>query len=269
MAGRILHNLEPSCNVMSRVTIRLIGWSAMLATVAILLHASSRKKPSDQPGDALSGIRVEMYKPEELTFAQQVREVRDGKTTSIRVAAAELTDGDLATLAELTPLTTLQIDKGRISDEGLEHLESLEHIEHLRLRLSPISDAGLARLARWKTLRHLNLPHAEFTDAGIAHLHALPRLELLRFGSPHVTDAALATIATFQQLKFLHLINVPITDSSLVHLEQMPNLQSFYVDGGNLTDAGIGELLRRCPGLHFHQDQRHHDLDPRRDAHAH
>ena len=97
----------------------------------------------------------------------------------------------------------------------------------------------------------------------------MPDLEFLRFGADEVSDEGMQVIATFPSLRILHLIHVPITDASVDAVINMKKLESLYVDGSQLSDEGIVRLLKARPDLHFHRDQRHHDLDPSKESHSH
>jgi hypothetical protein len=256
---------------MSLMKFRLIGWTVVMVIVIAMMYVSSQKRKAKQAEPKSSpGIEIEFVPAEERSFDEQVQAVKDGKQENILIELSELKDSDLAKLAGLKNLKILQIDDGLITDDGIKHLASLENLEHLRLRHSPITDAGLAQLAKFPNLRWLNLPHADFTDAGLVELTKLPKLEFLRFSSKNVTDAGIAEIAKYPSLRILHTINVPLTDASIPHIIKMEKLESLYVDGSKLTDDGLGKLFEaRGDDLHFHQDQRHHDLDPRKNSHKH
>jgi hypothetical protein len=203
----------------------------------------------------------------ELEWAEQVQDVRDGRSTQIRVESPtirstqwnELSDGCAA-------LQVLEVAHAELPDDALQVVAALPDLTRLKLG-APIADAGAANIAVAQQLEILNLPEAEFTDAGLASLATLPRLQLLRFKSPRVSDAGLAHVAGMKSLRFLHLIDVPVTDAGLKHLHEMTWLESFYLDGGRCTDEGLSALLKALPGLHFHKDQLHLPDDPH--AHPH
>ena len=181
----------------------------------------------------------------ERPWSGQLQDVRDGRSTQIRIAAhdvgleewQELRDGCGA-------LRVLEVEHADIGDEELQVVAALPSLTQLKLG-SPIGDDGAARLAAAAHLEIVNLPVADMTDAGLTSLAKLPRLQLLRFRSPRVTDAGLAHISGMKSLRFLHLIDVPVTDAGLMHLYGMTWLESFYLDGGRTTDAGAS--LRIAP----------------------
>lgn len=203
----------------------------------------------------------------ERTWSEQVRDIRDGRSTQIRIEAQtvgpeawnELRNGCGA-------LRVLEVEQAGIGDADLHVLASLPGLTRLKLG-APITDAGVQRLAAAQNLEIVNLPEADMTDAGLAALATLPRLQLLRLRSRRVSDAGLVHIAGMKSLRFLHLIDVPVTDAGLQHLYGMTWLESFYLDGGRCSDEGLSALLKALPDLHFHKDQLHLPGDPRADAH--
>jgi hypothetical protein len=194
------------------------------------------------------------------------------------VRNAQLTDDDLALLVEAPQLKRVQIHGPEFTfgnprlafgDVAIGHLAKLPNLEWINIPGGEVTDDGLSEVGALKNLRILNLHQTQITDSGLQTLAPLQHLELLRFGSPHVTDAGIEHIAAINSLRFLHLIDVPITDAALKSIAAMPQLESFYLDGGNATDEGLSALVKARSDLHFHQDQRHLDDDPRRDDHSH
>ena len=173
----------------------------------------------------------------------------------------------LSNLAEMDWLETLILDQGVVTDESMQAIAALPNLEHLRLRLSPISDEGLNSLTRCDKLWLLNLPHADCTVEGVAALANLPRLRQLRLGCPNLGNDVSRAIASITTLRIVHLIGVPVTDEGLKTLAAMPHLESLYLDDSAVTAAGWEWLFREHPHLHVHVNQRHLDRDPK--AHAH
>lgn len=201
------------------------------------------------------------------SLEHRINDVRQGRSEQLVVDDHDFTDQEMASLAELDGLAELLVERGVVTDAGLQALAGMSRLRHLRLRGARITDQGAAKIAELRGLRFLNLPDADLSDAGLERLTELPELELLRLGSPRITDAGLAAVARMPSLKFLHLIDIPITDAALVHVEAAAQLTSFYVDGAGVTDEGIERLLAKRPQLHLHIDQQHSDRDPNRHEH--
>lgn len=220
---------------------------------------------STDPGSSASRPRTNAPAAEP-TWSGQVQDVRDGRSTQIRLEAHAIGTDEWNELHDgCGALRVLEVDRAGIGDADLQVLASLPGLTRLKLG-APISDAGVEALVAAQHLEILNLPEADITDDGLAALATLPRLQLLRLHSRRVTDAGLAHIADMKSLRFLHLIDVPITDAGLQHLYGMTWLESFYLDGGRCTDEGLSALRKALPNLHFHLDQLHLPGDPRADA---
>jgi len=93
---------------------------------------------------------------------------------------SEFRDQDLACLAKLTSLTSLQISHKGISNAGLKHLAGLTSLEHLSVGGKLVTDDGLAQLANMQKLSSLTLT-GNFTDIGLRHLERLKALVKLDF----------------------------------------------------------------------------------------
>lgn len=92
------------------------------------------------------------------------------------------TDADLGELCELCNLTTLWIDKTKITDRGLRTVATVRCLLALSLEGSDITDLGLIHLESMSKLNHLNLHDCpDITDAGVARLQkALPQCKIER-----------------------------------------------------------------------------------------
>ncbi len=203
----------------------------------------------------------------ERPWIEQVQDVRDGRSTQIRIDEPTIRSAEWNELRHgCAALQVLEVAHAAVEDDALQVLAALPNVTQLRLGAT-LGDAGAAHIAAAQQLEILNLPEADLTDAGLASLATLPRLQLLRIHSPRVSDAGLAHVAGMSSLRFLHLIEVPVTDAGLTHLSAMTWLESFYLDGGRCTDEGFSALLTALPDLHFHKDQLHLPDDPH--AHPH
>jgi len=90
------------------------------------------------------------------------------------------TDADLACLAKLKRLRSLQIPHKGISNAGFKHLAGLTSLEYLSVGGKLVTDDGLAQLANMQKLSSLTLT-GNFTDIGLRHLERLKALVHLDF----------------------------------------------------------------------------------------
>jgi hypothetical protein len=82
-----------------------------------------------------------------------------------------------------------------ISDEGLNHLSGLAHLEQLILNCPEISDAGLRYLSKLTKLKELMLLESNITDAGLQHLATLADTQKLSLRNTKVRGSGLAYLA--------------------------------------------------------------------------
>jgi len=207
-------------------------------------------------------------------FQQQLMQIMRGESTRLHTTDFAVDQSMLQLLpiedlraSEDASLDVVLIDQGVVDDEGMAILAQIPDLQHLRLRLSPITDAGLPPLLAQSSLWYLNLPHSELTADGVRSLAQLPRLRQLRLGSPKLGNDASAAIAEIHSLRGLHLIGVPVTDEGLKLIADLPHLESLYLDDSAVTEVGWDWLFRNHPELHVHINQKHHDRDPQ--AHPH
>lgn len=202
-----------------------------------------------------------------VLFEQQCDEIRNDALSKLHVTEFAVDDAMIANIGELETLETLILDKGVVTDASMATIASLAKLQHLRMRLSPISDEGLRQLSKCESLWYVNLPHAVCSAKGVAELRAIPKLRQLRLGSSGLGNEVTREIASIESLRGVHLIGIAVTDEGLKTLAAMPHLESLYLDDSAVTEAGWEWLFREHPYLHVHINQNHHDRDPK--AHQH
>jgi Leucine-rich repeat (LRR) protein len=123
-----------------------------------------------------SGLdRSRLTKLEDLSLYTKTRRVDKHKQQIVR---EPLHDYDLACLAKLTQLTTLQVSHGGITDNGLKHLSGLTNLGRLWVGGEKITDKGLLHLTNMSKLSSLGLT-GNFTDEALVYLERLPTLTTL------------------------------------------------------------------------------------------
>ena len=104
------------------------------------------------------------------------------------IAGTNFGDAQLARLAALGPAVRwLDLAGTRVTDAGLASLASMTNLIRLHLERSAVSDAGLAALSGLANLEYLNLYGTPVTDAGLEALRPLPRLKQLYLWQTKVT----------------------------------------------------------------------------------
>jgi hypothetical protein len=105
-----------------------------------------------------------------------------------------ITNDDLAQLAGMDNVQTLNVESTAIGDAGLGHIVKLGTIRSLSLFNTRVSDAGLAHLGQLPHLESLDLSQTAVTDAGLEHVMALTSLTELRIRETEITDAGVASL---------------------------------------------------------------------------
>jgi hypothetical protein len=86
-----------------------------------------------------------------------------------------LTDTDLSVIAGQTRMERLDINRYRVTDDGLVYVEELIGLKALCISKTPITDAGLVHLTPLKQLTSLELIETQITDSGLKCLRAYPK----------------------------------------------------------------------------------------------
>src|SRR6266849_2952652 len=98
---------------------------------------------------------------------------------SLNLGKTSVTDAGLAYVKPLTGLVQLHLEQTKITDKGLAQLKGLENLSYLNLHGTAVSDAGLGQLTGLKNLRNLYVWQTKVTDEGIKKLkQALPGVDI-------------------------------------------------------------------------------------------
>ena len=147
-----------------------------------------------------------------------------------------------------------------MTDEGLRHLQYLDHLETLSLvRANNVTDHGLTYVP--KGVRQLTVWNPNITDTGLVNIPNKEKIEVLDFrlcgirgeafdlfpnltklqltASSNVGDAALESIARLGNLRALVLQQTSVTDEGMQHLQHLDKLAVLNVAATSVTDAGM------------------------------
>lgn len=211
-----------------------------------------------------------------------------GQAVGVNLTSTWITDADLALVAALPKLETIDLSHTKITDVGLEHLKRLENVRHLRLHHAEyLTDSGIAQIKGWKklesldlrgtkvtsrvfehiraltTLTALDLSHTEVTDSGFEELAELTRLERLAIGGNRILGPGLDLLKMVPTLRHLDvsgiqrvdsgLWGIALNDANMNRLAQLTQLESLNLSGANIADRGLdrpGHELARRKELH-------------------
>jgi hypothetical protein len=174
-------------------------------------------------------------------------------------------DADLAQIAAIEELESLDLRNAVISDQGAGLLGPLRNLQTLNLAGSAIGTAGIAKLpngnlrsldlsetrlndgaieiiAGWQSLETVSLRSAIASDIAIAELRRLPRLTKLDVSQTAAASETLNAIGGHPNLKHLELDGCPITDEDMELLASCQSMETLSVASTGVGDVGISRL---------------------------
>ncbi len=164
---------------------------------------------------------------------------------------AEKRDEHLQQLSELkeglNAITTLDLSRSGVSDEGLKHLTAFPQLTELNLAETRVSNTGLVSVAEVKTLRSLTLGNLRgVDDLGVKHLSSLKELKSLTITACPVTDQVFTTLAELDGLQVLNLSICPDIYGKgfqlLTTKGHFKNLRELQVSGSKFGNYGMDQL---------------------------
>jgi hypothetical protein len=164
----------------------------------------------------------------------------------------QASDERLQYVGRLKHLERLHIwDASNVSDAGIEQLKNLRRLKYLHVSNSQITDTAIKHLASLKQLEGLSLQGNRFSDKGLEHVRDLTNLNslVIDLGEIHVTDDGLVHLRGLKKLERLGLQQSLVTDHGLKHLSVLTNLKDLWLDGTSVTATGVEELKRSLPKL--------------------
>lgn len=167
---------------------------------------------------------------------KEITSMPEGKFRITRVSLhgkGNVSDEDVARLAGLERLETIELDGTSVTDKALEILSTLtsaESIQSLNIGHTRITGAGLARLAKLSHLTRLDITGTAVDDTELARLPALPRLESLVLKETRITDGALEFVGRFPHLREMDVRRTAVTAQGLLQLRKTLPRGSFKAD---------------------------------------
>lgn len=163
----------------------------------------------------------------------------------------QATDQGLKHIGSCRSLKVLQMNRLRISNDGLQHLAGLEFLETLEIAATNrvdgvlrVSDQGVAHLAGLRRLRQLNLRCSNVSDQGLAHLSALEELEQLDLSDTNIRLERDGPWDRFQKLRVLNLSRNRIAGAGLIRIAGLECLESLDLSQTEVTDAVLPLVAR-------------------------
>lgn len=136
-----------------------------------------------------------------------------------------LGDTEVALLPVFDGFLFVDLDRSRVTDEGLRHLRGMRKLRRLSLVDTPVGDDGLAHLTDLPELTDLDLSSTQVTDAGAEHLIEMSQLRYLSLARTRLTDAGLARLQTIRSLHGLDVGGTQVTAGAIAALRRaLPEL---------------------------------------------
>ena len=151
------------------------------------------------------------------------------KLRTLDLSNNSVKDADFAKLKGLTRLKSLTLNVCQISDASLKYLEGMQRLEYLALvggMPNQITDVrlGLEYLQGLTRLTHLRVADVRVTDAGLKSIEGLTQLQELNFWGSEITDAGLGHLKGLTELQYLYLYDTQVTAEGEKKLQQaLPN----------------------------------------------
>lgn len=178
----------------------------------------------------------------------------------------DLTDEDVATIAQLTSLHDLKIGwvgsgprrLPKLDVEGVRAatdvgiaplIERNPSLKTVNWTGGTVDGRTLAALGRLTGLVELHLREIRMDDEALAGLTPATKLRELTLAGAPIGDAGLAHLARLPQLQILDLRRTRVTSAGMVHLAQLPNLTQLNLDETAIDDAGLLALHPRVAAL--------------------
>ncbi|HEU4620709.1 MAG TPA: hypothetical protein VFS42_00660 [Burkholderiaceae bacterium] len=198
------------------------------------------------------------------------------KLTALDLTKCAISDEQLAQVACVSTLRTLDLSQTRVKGPGLAYLEPLTQLKELNLSgCAYINNASLEYVGRLTGLQNLTLPtwtpRLNINDIGLAHLSKLHELRELEIGGLTQTsptgivslrelqklerlvvhgaidrpDDVFEAIGTLSQLEKLSLFGLrEVSTTAVAHLCNLTKLKSVTFQNPTLGDAALNQLER-------------------------
>lgn len=156
-------------------------------------------------------------------------------------------------LRELDIGTSQRTDSGlwsvSVTDSNIQSIAELTHLEVLRLNRTAISDRGIAQLSRLTNLHTLDLSGTSISYVGVESLSGLPKLGRLNLSrADRIDDTAIAKLQNLRQIETLDLTLTKVSHTQLMELAKLPRLKKLFIGGLDLPSEQAGKLRAALPG---------------------
>jgi Leucine-rich repeat (LRR) protein len=161
------------------------------------------------------------------------------RVTGVRMDLSWVTDGDVAALASLPNLESLDLAFTLITDAGVEQLRGLKGVKRLNLQSAELlTDTAISHIRGWSGLRSLNLRGTDITDTSMEHIGSLAALTSLDVSYTQITNNGMEFLATLNQLEELSVGGNKVSGPGLHILKSLPRLSRLNLSGAQKRNSG-------------------------------
>lgn len=147
---------------------------------------------------------------------------------SLRIAARNLSERDIDTIASLTQLQSLAICRSTFTDQWLSKLANLSRLQLLSVEDTAVTLKNIASLPCAKTLRMLNVPRPEAGLGDELVISNWPELKRLSCNSLHRkpnSEPVILTVTDMPKLQYLTLDNLQLYELTLDKLPEFLRIE--------------------------------------------
>ncbi len=176
---------------------------------------------------------------------QNLAKMKNLNTVSVMYGTVKEPNSDnaVAVLGRMPQITSLRLDRAKLSEEGFRRLGAMTSLESLSIANVPMGNSNMQFIANLTNLKELNISSTLLTDDGLAGLLPLKALESLYMADlPQMTGRGLKELVVGQKallkLKVLGISNNPkINSQAYEAIFRMKKLETLDVNEANLDDA--------------------------------
>lgn len=235
---------------------RPVGWIVLLVVVALVVPTAiwiglQQSKQPQQSKEPQTTMQPSVTTPIDIGLPQAHVDVAQMVVKKHGFIICQ--DGpQIDELSEIPqpPFAIWLVSLRETSVEGddLALIAELPTVTSLNLTATPIGDDDLAHVARMERLGELRLNSTQVTDAGMRHLLPLRELELLELRDTQISDDGVAQLSGMKSLKKVVLVGTRITDDCIQHLAQLKQLVELRISRTQVTEQGANRLRTELPG---------------------
>lgn len=169
--------------------------------------------------------------------------------TTLVLDKSKVSDGVTEYISKIPWVTAISLSNTSISDKSLEALGKLQHIEQLTLRRTKITDKGIGNLKTIKNLISLDLSYNDLTGEELDSLKNLENLSTLVLRKTSITSEGANKIATLPKIRRLDLSWTALQPKDLTKLADMKSLLVIALMGYDQGIVSQSDLSKTKPKL--------------------